>query len=240
MSSSSRTAFLALAGAAALTLGACATDRAEEARPSARLATDQFPLRAEAHPDEIQLAARVQGLSVEQRSALAGLLGRWREKGGGELTVRSPVRGADPRAAYETSQRAREFLIAMGAPPERVVLAGYEPPAPQGGQAAVAPVLVGFSAYEPVIHRCGLGWENLSHTTKNRPTENFGCAVTANMATQIANPADIAAPRASDPADAGRRTTVLDKYRAGDPTSGAADKQASGAISKTASQGGGN
>jgi pilus assembly protein CpaD len=239
MSSNSGRAIAAITGAmcGAFLLAGCATDRGADATPlAARLPSDQFPLRAEAHPDEIRLAAHPNGLSLEQRGALAAMLGRWRETGGGALTIRMPLHGADPQAAHETSQRTRDFLIAMGAPAERVVQTGYEPPAGP----APAPILVDFAAYEAVIPACGRSWENLSQTTKNRPSENFGCALVANAAAQIANPGDIAAPRATDPADAGRRTYVIDRYRQSESTAGANEKGASGAVSKTATQGGGN
>jgi pilus assembly protein CpaD len=60
---------------------------------------------------------------------------------------------------------------------------------------------------------------------------NFGCAVTANMAAQIANPADLARPQHATPADAARRSLVLDKYRKGQITSSEKDDQAKGVVS---------
>ena len=75
-------------------------------------------------------------------------------------------------------------------------------------------------------------WENLSKTGSNRPYSNFGCAVTANIAAQVANPHDFLAPRAEDPADATRRSVVLDKYRRGEKSSTEADSQAKGAVSE--------
>ena len=60
----------------------------------------------------------------------------------------------------------------------------------------------------------------------------LGCSTVSNMAAQISDPRDILGQRPQDPADAGRRSTVIDKYRKGEVTSGAKDEQASGAISK--------
>ena len=54
-----------------------------------------------------------------------------------------------------------------------------------------------------------------SKTYDNEGYPEFGCAVTANIAAQIADPADLLAPRASDAPDAQRRQVVLDKYRQG-------------------------
>jgi pilus assembly protein CpaD len=58
--------------------------------------------------------------------------------------------------------------------------------------------------------------------------------VTANMAVQIANPADLAHPRASTPIDMQRREVMLDKYRKGQVTSSDKDDQAKGVISNVA------
>jgi pilus assembly protein CpaD len=221
---------------ATLTLAACASghDPAPPLAPIAALPTEQFPLRSNAYPDEIRLAPHAAGLSPEQRAALAELVGRWRDDGGGMLTIQSPFRGADARAAFETSRQAQALLLTLGAPAERVRVVGYEPP-----DAAPAAILVGFVAYEAVIPRCGTAWENLTATNKNTPMQNFGCAVSANMAAQIANPSDLQGPRASDPTDAGRRAVVIDKYRQGEGTSGAKDAGASGVVSKSSSGGGG-
>jgi len=111
-------------------------------------------------------------------------------------------------------------------PEVRVRRVGYAPEA-----ASAAPIVVAYQTYRAMIPRCGLEWENLSTNSQNRPMQNFGCAVSANMAAQIANPADLAAPRTLDPTDAGRRTTVIDKYRQGQGTAGEADRSASGTLS---------
>ena len=97
--------------------------------------------------------------------------------------------------------------------------------------------MVAYTTYQAEIPRCGLKWGNLSSNGKNKPMDNFGCAVTANMAAQIANPADIAGPRSADPTDAGRRTTVIDKYRQGQSTAGAVEAGSSGTLSALGSGG---
>ncbi len=235
--SSNRTSIILIgAGLLAAALSGCASQvTPETAAATPKLPTEQYPLEARSHPDEIRLAAHAQGLSLEQRAALESLAGRWREDGGGLLTIRVPTRGVDSQAAYLTAMRSRAFLTALGLPPDRLREASYEPTEAAGP----APIVVSYAAYEPVIPQCGNEWESLTRTGQNQPTKNFGCAVTANMAAQIANPADIDGPRALDPADAGRRSVVIDKYRQGDVTSGAKDAQAAGAVSKAAGGGSG-
>jgi pilus assembly protein CpaD len=222
--------------AAALWLCACATPQGDE--PPAKAAavpTAQYALEATGRPDEIRLDPHLEGLSHAQLAAVAELAARWRESGGGVLTIQAPLGGADVGAALHAADEARLVLLRLGAPAERVRQIGYQPAA---GQPAA--VIVGFEAHEAVVARCGQHWENLAATTQNRPMDNFGCAVTANMAAQIANPGDIVEPRASDPADAGRRSYVLDQYRKGSGTAGASTSQASGAISSAGGGSGGS
>lgn len=223
----------ALLASAAL-LSACASPSAPapSKHAEARIPTEQYPLQAEGRPHEILLAPHADGLSQAQAAALADVASRWREAGGGDIVIREPLSGVDPRVAAAESHAAQGALAAFGIPPEHIRHMGYDP----GGQASPA-VVVAFVTYEAVTPSCGRDWDNLANSTQNRTSSNFGCAVSANMAAQIADPADITAPRASDPADATRRTTVLGKYRLGVPT-GAADKEANITVSGVASGGG--
>jgi pilus assembly protein CpaD len=214
--------------AATVLLAACATGPKEPPATdhAALTPTEQYPLKARQLPGELRLAVHAEGLSAAQRDALADLADHWADAGSGDVTIRVPSGGVDPRAAELTSRQALQILAAMGVPQDRLHRAGY---APEAGGAA--PILVSYVTYRAMIPRCGLEWENLSTNGKNKPMENFGCAVSANLAAQIADPADIAHPRDLDPTDAGRRTTVIDKYRQGQATAGEADKNASGTLS---------
>ncbi len=219
---------------ACMALAACATDDKDVGGPAAGLTpTQQYPMTADQHPDEVKLAPHAAGLSPAQQEALAALYGRWNDAGGGMVTIKTPLTGADPAAAYATSEASRAFLIGLGVPTDRVTRAGYD-----AQDQGLAPIVVSYAAYEAVIPECGHHIGNLTSTGSNKPSGNFGCAVSANMAVQIANPGDIVAPRADGPADANRPHDVLDKYRKGETSSTAADSQASASTSASASGGG--
>ena len=100
-----------------------------------------------------------------------------------------------------------------------------------GDETTGAAVAVAFNSYAADGPRCGREWTSFTHSSDNVANSNFGCATTANLAAMIANPADLAAPRAEDPADAGRREQVISKYRAGQVTSTSSDSQANGHVS---------
>ncbi len=211
--------------AAALALGACASVQAgpDPAFGVASNALDAWSgaIQVTPQPDEIRLAAHPTGLSGNQARALSEFHVRWMQSEGGEITVSAPNEGG-----YRVGTEARAYLVGQGAPAGAVRLIGYD----SGGKAD-APVIVGYKRYSVTTPNCG-SWESLSGTAGNRPYGNLGCAVTSNMASQIANPGDLVAPRTMDPADPGRRATVFDKYRKGETTSTAKDAQASGAVSQ--------
>lgn len=208
---------LSLAALAAL-LGACTTP-ASGGGPAPLTPTSRYQLQAHPVMQDIALAPRADGLSAAQRAALGDIA---RRANGQPIVIRAPAGGDE--VAMRSAYNVRAELEALGAPGVR--LASYDAPNP------AAPILVGFTAYEAEVPRCGTNWTNLTATRDNQSYANFGCAVTANLAAQIADPADIAAPRPLDPADAARRSVVLGKYRAGEVTSAEVDENASGAVSR--------
>ena len=212
---------------AALALCACASpgrhheDLAQPLTPTEHYAIDVSP-----QPEELRLAIHRQGLSPNQAQALAAFADRWNDADGGEITLQSPARGADPASVYRIALEARDFLASRGVTPEKLRLIGYDA---RGD--AQAPLIIGYSHYVAKGPECGRKWENLTATGANRAYGEFGCAVTANIAAQIADPGDLMAPRPTAPADAARRQAVRDHYRKGETTSSAKDDQANGAVS---------
>ncbi|MDQ1154525.1 CpaD family pilus assembly protein [Brevundimonas sp. SORGH_AS_0993] len=206
-----RTLIAALLTTGALTLGACVGGPASLGGEPPLTPTARYQLQVEPDLDRIALAVHDTGLSPNQRAALEALVGRWRAGADAALVVEAPA-GEDPvalKAAYDV----RNALANLGVPTERLQLVSYAAPDPR------APVLAGYQTVRAVVPQCGTAWGNLGRTGDNQSASNFGCAVTANLAAQIADPRDIQAPRAMTPASAARRTVVFDLYRAGKSTS---------------------
>lgn len=216
-------------------LQACATDSGPG--PAAALTpTEQYPIEVRQNPDEIRLAIHDRGLTEGQQAALTALVDRWRETGGGPVTVQAP-RGPGDAVAGAYANQAAQTLVDLGVPGEQIRMAGYQPQAKGADPKAPPPLIVGFASYQAVGPQCG-HWDNMTSTGANKPYANFGCAVSANFAAQIANPRDLLAPQHMTPADATRRTNVLDHYRKGEITSTVKDDQ-SNATTKPSSGGGG-
>lgn len=214
---------------AALCLSACATSSAPDRVVEARTPTEHFKATAIPQAESLALAVHAQGLSSNQADALIAYLDGWRAAEGGTITIQTPAAGADTSSAYRAADAARSFLLGQGVPPGLILMAGYDADA-----AAGAPVRIAYSRYQAVIPRCGEQWTNVARSARNEVQPNFGCAITANMAAQVANPADLVRPADLAPADAQRRVYALDKYRKGEVTSSAADDQAKGVVSSVA------
>jgi pilus assembly protein CpaD len=214
-----------LAVLACLTLCACASPNTKNAAEPVT-PTEHFAIDVAKQPETLRLAVHREGLSANQAQALGVFAQRWVDGGGEEITMQSPEHGANPADAYRTAADARDRLISDGVAPARIQIIGYE-----ADGDAHAPIIVGFQRYVAKGPQCGHAWENLTATGSNSAYGSFGCAVTANIAAQIADPRDLLYPRAIEPSDAARRQTVLDHYRKGETTSSAKDDQANGAVS---------
>jgi pilus assembly protein CpaD len=215
----------ALALTALLGLSACAT-KVPDRIDNALTPTQHFEAKVVESQPEMRLAVHAQGLSANQTKALGEFVRDWAQAGGGQITLRAPTGGPGSAAAFRTAEGARAVLSDQGVPSDLLILTGYDSSGDPG-----AVLSLSYHRLEAVVPVCGKTWTNVARSAANDVQPNFGCAVTANMAAQIADPADLAGPRASTPADAGRRLTVLDKYRQGKVTSSEKDEQAKGAIS---------
>jgi pilus assembly protein CpaD len=215
----------------ALSLAGCVSSKDNKLAMQARTPSELYPMKTERRPEQVLLAVHGDGLSPAQVEAVSGLAAKWRDGGGETIQISGPHGAVDSYAVYKTMQAVRDRLTALGVPDASISQRSYD-----AGADAKAPLMVEFTRYEAVLPACGKSWENLTSTENNAVQSNFGCAVSANMAAQIANPGDIAAPRASDPTDAGRRVTVMEAYRKGQMTSAVADDKANGAVSKALGQ----
>jgi pilus assembly protein CpaD len=205
---------------AVLSLAACASDpKTKSLNAAAATPLDLHPLKAAPAIDKIALALHEGGLSPAQAEAVNGIAARRAQDAGGVVTISLPHGAADAAVAGQMADRVQAQLNIAGAPAERTVYESNDPK---------APLLVSYGYEKAEIETCGKDWGDLTKSRDNLVYGNFGCAVHANMAAQIANPSDIVHPHTEDSVDVQRRLTVLDKYRAGKTTS-AEEPQAKGA-----------
>lgn len=202
-----RSPLTVLVSAVLLTAPLAACGGAAGTGPQPITPTQRFALQIEPGVDRVALAVHETGLSENQTRALQDMVNRFAGEGAQMLTVEAPS-GDDP-AASGAAWEVKRLLESWGVPAHQVQVVTYAAPDPR------APVLVGFDTVRAAVPRCGTSWTNLSRTGANAGYANFGCAVTANLAAQIADPRDIVQPRAMQPGDSARRSVVFERYRAG-------------------------
>ena len=226
-----RTAALAAALLGGLGLQACTYEPPPPkgvAKAQPLIPTEQFGVKVTDRPEQIALGLHAAGLSTTQMAALGQFVSEWRDDGGGMVSLRAPADGPNPVMARRMEDQAAAYLVRLGVPRERLRVSGYV-----SNRAPGAPLLASYEKFEAKGPNCSGGWKNLTTTGSNEVYDHFGCAVTANMAVQIANPRDLLAPAVVTPADNPRRQVVLGKYRRGEVTSSAKDDQADGKVSAT-------
>ena len=205
-----RSSLIVFASAVLLTAPLAACGGAAGSGPVPLTPTSRFALQVEPGLDRMALAVHETGLSENQALALRDMVNRFAAEGAPMLTVEAPS-GDDP-VSSSAAWAIKGALEAQGVPPYQVQVVTYVAPDPR------APVLVGFDTVRAAVPRCGTSWTNLGRTGANAGYANFGCAVNANLAAQIADPRDIVSPRDIQAGSASRRAVVFDKYRLGEPT----------------------
>lgn len=205
-----RSSLIVFASAVLLTAPLAACSGAAGSGPVPLTPTSRFALQIEPGIERVALAVHETGLSENQTLALRDMVNRFAAEGAPVLTVEAPS-GDDP-VSSSAAWAIKGALEAHGVPPYQVRLVTYAAPDPR------APVLVGFDTVRAAVPQCGTSWTNLGRTGANAGYANFGCAVNANLAAQIADPRDIVSPRAMQPGSASRRAVVFDKYRLGEVT----------------------
>ena len=220
-----RPSILALPLAAMLALAGCATGSGKggDVALTAPTATEQYPLQAQTMTKTINLRINPAGLSGNQRTALDQIAERasWTSGAPVDLEI---ITSADP-GAVAAGRTVGGYLVA-----HEVAGTNLSQLSQQGQPADI--VTVNIVDYRARTYACGQTWENLAATRNNTAYQNFGCAVSSNLAAQIADPRDLQTPRAATPVDMSRRSMVLDKYRKGEVTSSAKDDNAKGTISQ--------
>ena len=212
---------LALLG---LALGACASAPATHAdlKPAPVLPTEQYALTAQTMNRPINLRINPNGLSDNQRLALDQVASHASWLSGEPVNVQIVTNG-DPNAV-NAGRAVGSYLMDRDVDTDKLSqVSSQDQPADI--------VTVNLTSYRARTYDCGAHWEDLAKTATNQPMDNFGCAVTSNLAAQIADPRDLVQPAPATSTDVARKSIILGKYRAGEVTSSAVDNTSSGTIS---------
>ena len=157
-------------------------------------------------------------LTAMQRAQLLAFAQNWRHEATGGLIIELPTGTSNERAAADTLREIHSILAASGVPPAAMIVRGY-----RAGDLNLATVRIIYPKITAQAGPCGVWPKDIGPSltrdyNENQPYWNFGCANQRNLAAMVDNPADLVQPRAETPIYTARRTTVVEKYRAGQPS----------------------
>jgi pilus assembly protein CpaD len=213
-----RAAFVAVC--AALVCG-CTTDQQVTGAPAAP--TDyrlRHPITISERDQTFQLfiGANRGSLTPEQRAELLAFGQSWRDHATGGVIVDLPVGTVNERSSADALREIESILAATGVPPRSIGVRKY-----RASTGTLATVRISYPRITADAGPCGVWPQDIGPSWhrdyfENQPAWNFGCATQRNLAAMVADPADLVQPRAETPAYTMRRTTVMEKYRTGQPT----------------------
>jgi pilus assembly protein CpaD len=177
-------------------------------------AEQKFPITVE--PQVATLAVQVDGslhsLARGEDARIAMFAQRWKARGQGLVNVATPNGTAGDDGALT---QLRKVLATNGVAKDAVQFSTYNPASGD----TQPPITLSYVAYAATAPECGQDWsQNMAYDPRNTPMPEFGCSTQHNMAALIADPHDLIEPQTTAPANAQRRSVVLENYQNGKKT----------------------
>jgi pilus assembly protein CpaD len=189
------------------------------------------------HPIAIDEAVQTMDIPVGINSArlpdgvkanIQGFAQKYRASGADLIAIVTPSGSPNQDAAAYASYEVQDALIASGVNPRSIDFRVYRA---QSGE-NTAPIRLAYAGVTAQTAPCGPWPDQVARNGENRHYANYGCATQQNLAAIVADPLDLLYPRGMTPADAARRATVLNKYRAGEPYTSDYSRETSGTVAK--------
>jgi pilus assembly protein CpaD len=169
---------------------------------------------------ELLIGTKRGTLTAAQRADVLAFANEWNREATGGILIDLPAGTANEYAAAGAAREVRSILSAAGVPPQGIEVRPYRLADP----GKLATLKLSYPAVVGSAGPCGLWPHDLGPTFDREHNENveywnFGCAYQRNLAAMVDNPADLVQPRGTTPVYTPRRTTAMEKYRAGqDPS----------------------
>lgn len=197
--------------------------------PQSLSAEQRFPITVE--PRVVTIAVNVddglQRLAPGEDERVLAFAERWKSRGQGLINAAMPDGSSSDAMARSGLDQVRRLLKSSGVSPSSITVTSY-----RAGNDARAPITLSFVTYAASAPDCGNDWStNLGYDPRNVGWPEFGCSTQHNLAAMVSNPRDLVEPQTIDPADAARRSVVLEKYREGVATESARTTDSSGRVS---------
>ncbi len=207
-------ALVALLGAA---LGGCGVNRTQIATDIETDARLRHPIALTERAYTVDLFPTGSTIDRRTQEQVAAFAHRYQRLGRGPISIMTPASGPAAGPSHRSVDAVRRELARNGAG-AHVTVSSY----PVADPALAAPMRLAFDGIgAKVAHKCGEWPSDLASGSSNRgwdnkPYWNFGCANQNMIATQVADPRDIAEPRGEAPSDMSMRLRAITNIRKGD------------------------
>jgi pilus assembly protein CpaD len=212
-------ALLAVAGGLAVLAG-CSVNDVPAVEAYGALPSDyrlNHPIAVEEAVDtlDVPVALYTERLTDAMRANVVAFAQKFKASGSSVIAVVAPSGSPNQTIAAGIAVQIEDTLRNSGVAGEQIDYRVYH----AGSNERNAPIRIAFSRVVAHTAPCGPWPDQLSVSRENRNYFAFGCATQQNLAAVVDNPLDLLYPRGLTTADAARRASVLEKYRAGDPFS---------------------
>lgn len=207
-------AIVALLGAALAGCGVNRTQIAVDHETDARL---RHPIALVERAYTMDLFPTGSVMDRRTQEQVADFARRYHQLGRGPISIMAPADGPAAASSRRAIDSVRRELARNGAG-AHVMVSNY----PVADPALAAPLRLAFDGLgAKVAHKCGDWPSDLASGSTvrgwdNKPYWNFGCSNQNMIATQVADPRDIAEPRGETPADMSMRLRAITNIRKGD------------------------
>lgn len=147
---------------------------------------------------------------LQKAISFAGNFAKSKNNMGGNLSIMIPTGAKNYHQAIKIGNELVEKLSGIGGVVSRQHLRLITYDAKKHKKSP--PIRLSYYGFVAKTKKCG-NWNDLSDTSHNNNSLNFGCATQHNLAAMLQNPQDLKTPRATTDIDAARRANVIDDYR---------------------------
>ncbi len=214
-------AAIGLCAVLGLTVSACSNNSAEFATDVER----DHPVQVVSRHVERPVTVNTESLSLspEDTAQLDRFAADFLQSGSGAIEIAVPA-GSGRDLALARANVIRSHVIARGVRPNEVLIR-----LSARDTDADAPLTVSYERYSVKLPECGDFSKTMTTEPRNLVSPNYGCSTQRNIAAMIANPADLVRMRGQTPADAERRSLVIQNYQQGKVTESEVSEQAEAA-----------
>lgn len=204
---------------AAASLSGCYVAKDVAGYPNDYRKRHQIALRDGSRSMEIFIGQSRGSLTPTQRAEVLAFAQVWKTEATGGVVIDVPAGTPNQVAASQALREINSIFAASGLPMQSVAVRSYTPEDP----AKFPTVKLQYSKIVAEAGPCGLWPQDLGPAfepfyNENNNYWNLGCSTQRNLAAMVVEPADLVQPRVEAAAWNSRRTTVMERYRVGQPT----------------------